>query len=182
MTDQAKFTLLGETVRARGSMVTMATRHFRGPDGSVFDRDVVHHPGAVAVVPLLDDGRVILVRQFRTPLNRETLELPAGVRDKDGEEPVECAARELREETGYRAEKIEELCVTHTAPGFSDEEITLFVARGLTPGDNEADGVEEQHMSAAAFGFDQIDEMIRSGELTDAKTILATCLLRQRGI
>ena len=162
--------------------MTMATRHFRGPDGSVFDRDVVHHPGAVAVVPLLDDGRVILVRQFRTPLNRETLELPAGVRDKDGEEPVECAARELREETGYRAEKIEELCVTHTAPGFSDEEITLFVARGLTPGDNEADGVEEQHMSTAAFGFDQIDEMIRSGELTDAKTILATCLLRQRGI
>ena len=89
------FTRTGETVQYQGRMVRMSTLHFETSDGEAFDRDFVHHPGAVAVLPLFDDGSVVLVQQFRTALGRETLELPAGVRDKDGESAVQAAAREL---------------------------------------------------------------------------------------
>lgn len=174
----SSFRQTGETVRHAGRMVTMSTTHWVGPDGEPFDRDFVAHPGAVAVVPVLDDGSVVLVRQFRTPLGRETLELPAGVRDQDGERAVDAAARELAEETGYVAERLDELCVVHTAPGWADEEITLFVARGLRAEERSADGIEEQFMSTEVVDPDRFDELLGSGELTDAKTILGVLLVR----
>ena len=113
--DSATFEHLREIVRYQGRMVKMSSMVWRGPDGAEFERDFVGHPGAVAVVPILDDGKIVLVKQFRTPLGRETLELPAGVMDKPGELSVEAAARELAEETGYIASDMIDLGVIHTA-------------------------------------------------------------------
>jgi ADP-ribose pyrophosphatase len=174
------FSHVSENVRYRGRMVTMSTMRWRGPDGEEFDRDCITHPGAVAVVPMLDDGSVVLVQQFRTPLFRETLELPAGVMDKDGESAVDAAARELLEETGYVAENLVELGVIHTAPGWSTEKITLFVGTGLHAGGREADGIEEQYMSTVILDPDEFDGLVESGELTDAKTVLGVLMVRAR--
>ena len=174
------FTRTGETVQYQGRMVRMSTLHFETSDGEAFDRDFVHHSGAAAVLPLFDDGSVVLVQQFRTALGRETLELPAGVRDKDGESAVQAAARELAEETGYVADHWEQLVSIHTAPGFSNEEVTIFVASGLTIGETEFDGIEEQHMRTVIVAPDAFDELVASGELTDAKTLLAVHMMRSR--
>ena len=174
------FAKVGETVRFQGRMVKMSTVEWEGPDGSQFERDYVGHPGAVAVVPMLDDGSVVLVRQFRTPLGVETLELPAGIMDKDGESAHDAAARELAEETGYVADRLEELCVMHSAPGWSDERITLFAGTGLVADERDADGIEEQFMSSVIVSPDQFDDLVASGALTDAKTILGVLLVRSR--
>lgn len=168
-----EFEQLDETVRYQGRMVRMSTLHFRSPDGEVFERDFVFHPGAVAVLPIADDGSYVLVRQYRTPLGRETLELPAGVRDKDGENAAGAAARELAEETGYVADHMEPLVKIHTAPGFSNEEVAIFVATGLRQQGREADGVEEQHMSVVELTPTDFDALAAAGEITDAKTLLA---------
>ena len=171
------FARVGETVRYQGRMVRMSTLHIEAPDGGVHDRDYVHHPGAVAVVPVLDYGSIVLVRQYRSAIDRPTLELPAGVRDKDGEDAAGAAARELAEETGYVADSMEHLVTVHTAPGFSNEEITIFLARGLTLHETEYDGVEEQHMTTETLTRDEVLARIAAGELTDAKTVLAVHML-----
>ena len=175
-----EFVKIGETVHHQGRMVRMSTVHFRAPDGSTFDRDFVHHPGAVAVVPLLADHRVLLVRQYRTPLGRETLELPAGVCDKEGEARVEAARRELEEEAGLVPGAIEELLTIHTGPGFTDEEITLYLATELVETARAADGVEEQHMVSEIIDLADLDDLTSSGAISDAKTVLALMMVRDR--
>ena len=180
MSSNDLFENTGETVRYEGRMVKMSTMHWQGPDGERFDRDCITHPGAVAVVPMLDDGGVVLVRQFRTPLFADTLELPAGIMDKPGESAIDAAARELMEETGYVAEELIELGVIHTAPGWSTEKITLFLGRGLRAEERAADGIEEQHMSTVILGAGEFDALVASGELTDAKTVLGVLMVRAR--
>ncbi|MCP3936347.1 MAG: NUDIX hydrolase [Actinomycetia bacterium] len=175
------FEQVDETVRYQGRMVRMSTLHFRGPDGEEFERDFVHHPGAVAVLPITDDGSYVLVRQYRTPLGRETLELPAGVRDKHGEDAAAAAARELAEETGYVAATLVPMVSVHTAPGFTNEEVSIFVGTGLRQEAPEADGIEEQHMSVVELSPAEFDEVVASGEMTDAKTILAVYQYRCEG-
>ena len=175
------FTRLGETVQYEGRMVRMSTLHYQSREGETFDRDFVFHPGAVAVLPILDDGSIVLVRQFRSALGRATLELPAGVRDKDGESVAETAARELAEETGYVADSLVELVSIHTAPGFSNEQVTIFVGTGLTMTSTDFDGIEEQHMSTVVVSPADFDELSDSGELTDAKTLLAVHMVRSSG-
>lgn len=172
------FTRVGETVHYEGRMIRASSLHVEGPDGEVFDRDFVHHPGAVAVLPLLDDGSIVLVRQFRSALGRPTLELPAGVRDKDGEDAAGAAGRELAEETGYVADTLDELVTIHTAPGFSNEAVTIFVARGLTMHETDFDGIEEQHMSTVTLSREDVAQLTAAGELTDAKTLLAVHMTR----
>lgn len=177
----SEFEQLDETVRYQGRMVRMSTLHFRSPDGEEFERDFVFHPGAVAVLPITDEGNYVLVRQYRTPLGRETLELPAGVRDKDGEDASGAAARELAEETGYVADRLDELVTIHTAPGFCNEQVTIFVGKGLRQSGREADGVEEQHMSVVELTPAEFDELAGAGDLTDAKTLLAVYQYRCLG-
>jgi ADP-ribose pyrophosphatase len=175
------FARVGETVRYEGRMVRMSTLHFEGPNGEIFERDFVHHPGAVAVLPITDDGNYVLVKQFRTALGRETLELPAGVRDKDGEDAAGAAARELVEETGLVADNLDHMVTIHTAPGFTNEQVTLFLATGLRQDATEADGIEEQYMSVVTITPDEYDAMLAADEMSDAKTIIAVQLARQRG-
>jgi len=172
------FTHIGEVVRHQGQMIKMSSMMWRGPDGVEFERDYVDHPGAVAVVPVLDDGSIVLVSQFRTPLGRETLEIPAGVMDKQGESAIDAAARELAEETGYVADELVALGLIHTAPGWANEQIELFVARGLRAEERNADGIEEQFMKVFVLGEAEYDELVAAGEVTDAKTLLGVLMVR----
>src|SRR5712692_2287971 len=128
------FRRLGEEIVYRGSLISVAHAIFADPDGGEFRRDVVHHPGAVSVVPVIDEGSaVLMVRQYRAPVDRELLEIPAGKRDVDGE-PVELTARrELEEEVGMRAGRLERLAEFYNSPGFCDEHSFVFMALDLEP-------------------------------------------------
>lgn len=174
MNDQP-FRLLGEQVRHQGHIVSMATTTWLDPaTGEEFDRDVVRHPGAVAVVPVLGDGddrTVVLVRQFRTSLGRALLEIPAGLRDVDGEAPEDTARRELVEEAGYVAGRLDLLVELDTAPGFSDEVIPVYLATDLTATERQADGIEERSMTVEHHPLRSVGAMVAAGEVTDAKTV-----------
>ncbi len=169
----------GETEVFRGRFISVVRRRVTGPDGP-FERDVVHHPGAVGVVPLHDDGTVTMVRQYRAALDRELWEIPAGLRDVDGEAPERTAARELAEEVGLTASTLAPLCVFHNSPGFTDEEVHLFVATGLAPVPHDRQGVEEHHMVVDRLPLADALAMVDAGDITDAKTVIALALVRLR--
>lgn len=117
---------------------------WQAPDGEEFERDVVHHPGAVAVVPLHDDGTVTVIRQFRTAVGGFLWEIPAGTRDVAGEDPELTARRELAEEVGLVATECSHLASVYNSPGFTDQRTEIYVARGLEPCPTRHEGVEER--------------------------------------
>ncbi|MFP5319525.1 MAG: NUDIX hydrolase [Acidimicrobiia bacterium] len=173
------FRKLSERTVFEGSLVSVAVATFEGPDGT-FERDVVHHPGAVDVVPLLDDGRtVVMVRQYRAAIDADVLEIPAGKRDVQEEPPEVTAHRELEEEIGMRAGRMELLARFLNSPGFCDEESWVFLARDLTATANSLQGVEEQHMTVEEISLDDVPRLIASGDLVDAKTIIGLLLARE---
>jgi ADP-ribose pyrophosphatase len=131
-------------------------------------------------VPVVDEGTsVLLVRQYRAAVDRELLEIPAGKRDVTGE-PVETTARrELEEEVGMRAGRLEKLAEFYNSPGFCDEHSFVFMALDLEPCASSAQGVEEQHMTIAHISFDEVPGLIASGDLIDAKSIIGLLLARQ---
>ncbi len=139
------------------------------PDGNKSKRDIVIHPGASVVIPLGADNHIYMVRQFRKPIDMESLELPAGKLDS-GEEPEVCAARELKEETGLEAEKLEYITGVHTTPGFSNEILHLFLATGLTEGDSNSD--EDEFISCEKYHINSLVDMVYNRQITDAKTII----------
>ena len=173
------FRKLGERGLYRGSLIGVARATFAGPEGE-FDRDVVHHPGAVSVVPLLDDGRVVLVRQYRAAIDADLLEIPAGKRDVADEPPETTAHRELAEEVGLRAGRLELLAEFYNSPGFCDERSFVFLGRDLTECETDLQGVEEQHMSVERVALADVPGMIARREITDAKTIIGLSLAAQR--
>ena len=156
----------------------MVKAAYEAPDGTEFTRDVVRHPGAVAVVPVTEDRRAILVRQYRGPIDRELLEIPAGTRDVEGESPESTALRELTEEVGVRAGELRLLARIFNSPGFCDEETFVFLATGLEPGQVQREGEEERFMEVVEVSLDDLDEMVASGRLTDAQTVLGLLLAR----
>ena len=173
------FRKLAERVVHRGSLISVAEAEFEGPDGSRFERDVVHHPGAVSVVPVTDDGVVLLVRQYRAAIDGDILEIPAGKRDVEGEDPLLTAHRELEEEVGRRAESMELLGEFYNSPGFCDEHSYVYLARGLTPCAVSAQGVEEQHMTIEEHRLDDVPALIARREMVDAKSIIGLLLARE---
>jgi ADP-ribose pyrophosphatase len=142
----------------------------RLPDDTEAYREYIRHPGAVAIVALSDDARVLLERQYRYPNRREFIEIPAG-KLEPGEPHLETAKRELLEETGYSAAEWTRLGVIHTAIGYTDESIELFLARGLTEGTRKLDAGE--FLETLRVPFDEAVAMIRDGRITDAKTVAA---------
>jgi ADP-ribose pyrophosphatase len=174
-----RFQRLGEREVYRGSLISLAIGLFRGPDGHEFERDIVHHPGAVSVVPVVDEGQgALLVRQYRAAIDLELLEIPAGKRDVDGEAPEATAKRELIEEVGMRAGRIEQLAAFYNTPGFCDEYHYVFMALDLEPCANDLQGVEEQHMTVEQVALDDVPRLIASGAIADAKTIIGLTLAR----
>jgi ADP-ribose pyrophosphatase len=154
--------------------------HLLDPDGKPFERVIVRHPGAVTVVPLHDDGTVTLVRQYRAAVDTLVLEIPAGTRDEDGEEPEATARRELAEEAGLEAARWELLIGTWNSPGVSDQHTLIYLATGLSPVPVRPQGVEEGYMTLETIHLDDVDALVADGSLRDETTVLGLYLARQR--
>lgn len=168
-------TLVSREVVHQGSFLTLRRDHVRLPDGGQATREYVVHPGAVVVVPLFDDGSVLLERQFRYPVGQVMLELPAGKLDA-GEGALRCGQRELLEETGYRAAEWAHAGSMHLAIGYSTEVIHIFFARGLSAGERRLDAGE--FLDVVSLPADELIAACRDGRVTDAKT-LSCCLWLQ---
>ena len=150
----------------------------RLPNGREASREWIQHPGAAAVLPMLSDGRVVLVRQYRYPVQSVTLEIPAGKMDIPGEDPLACAMRELKEETGYTAEKFTKLTTIATTVGFSNECIHIYAAQGLVSGTQCPD--EDEFIHVQRILLSEAVQMVRDGKIIDAKSITAILLLQDR--
>jgi ADP-ribose pyrophosphatase len=146
------------------------------PDGSVTAREYIRHPGAVVILPLFDDGRVLLERQFRYPMDRVFIEFPAGKIDP-GEDHLACAQRELQEETGYTASGWHFLSTIHNAIAYSDEHLELYLARGLQAGEARLDAGEFLETFTATVP--ELLDMVRRGEVTDVKTVIGAFWLEK---
>jgi 8-oxo-dGTP pyrophosphatase MutT (NUDIX family) len=154
--------------------------HLVDPNGEPFDRFVIRHPGAVTIVPVHDDGRVTLVRQYRAAVDDMVLEIPAGTCDVEGESLEATARRELIEEAGLEAASMEVLIGTWNTPGVSDQHTTIFLATGLSAVETKPDGVEEGFMTVETIHLDEIDALVANGTLKDETTVLGLLMARAR--
>ncbi|NDH22851.1 MAG: NUDIX domain-containing protein [Actinobacteria bacterium] len=168
-TSESGFTFIGETVLHEGYVISVAQGEFETPEGDRITRDIVHHPGAVAVVAI-DGDEVILVRQYRAALHIDLLEIPAGKRDVAGEAPELTAARELEEEVGLRPLELELLTGFHNSVGFCDEYVHVFLATAFEPVETAHDGPEEAHMTIEWWPLEDAIAATSDGRITDSKT------------
>ena len=159
-----------------GGMLRVKRDQVRLPSGNQSQREFIMHPGAVLVIPLLDNGNLLLERQFRYPLNRVFIELPAGKIDPD-EAILVTGQRELLEETGYTAKEWVYLGLQHPCIGYSDEVIYMFIARGLLAGEAMQD--EDEQLELFEASLEACLEMVATQQITDAKTILALMYLEK---
>ena len=166
------FSETGAHTLGQGVFVRLERVILRGPDGSTHPRDVLRHPGGVAVLPV-DKGRVWLVRQYRVAVRRDILEIPAGKRDIADEPPIDTARRELREELGMTAAEWVSLGTLEPSPGYTDEVIHLFAASGIVAASRRPDGIEEIEAAVVTMTLEDAMEAIDAGEITDAKTQIA---------
>ena len=156
-----------------GNLLTVYCDQVELPNGKEASREFIRHPGAIAVVPVTDDGKIVLVRQYRYPVGKNMLEVPAGKLDK-GEQPDQCVLRELEEETGYVAKNIRKLSSIYTTPGFTDEVIHLYIAEELTLAKQCPD--EDEFLDVEIYTKEEIRAMIEDGTINDAKSMLALLL------
>lgn len=171
MTDPA-FEPISSRVLARGALVGLDEVVMRSPSGAEVVRDVVRHPGGVAVLPIEGD-RVWLIRQHRVALEADVDEIPAGTLDEPGEDPAVAARRELGEELGATASRFEHLATMAPSPGYTDEIIEIFVAEGLEFSERTPDGEEEREASVFSIPIVEALDSISHGKITDAKTLVA---------
>jgi ADP-ribose pyrophosphatase len=176
MDDHLKETQLDSALAYDGHFIKVQRDAIRLPDGKTSTREYIRHPGAVVIIPLLDDGRVLLERQFRYPLHQVFIEFPAGKIDPN-EDPLDCAKRELQEETGYTATDWRFACTIHNAIAYSDEHLDIFVAQGLTAGESRLD--DGEFLETFAATLDDMLQWIREGKITDVKTVIGTFWLEK---
>lgn len=155
----------------KGTVVSMYKDTVQFENGNTEKWDFLEHKGAAAVVPVTDDGKILLVKQYRNALDRFTIEVPAGGRDGADEPFIECAARELEEETGYASEDLEFLISVDTTVAFCNERIDIFVARNLKKTAQHLD--ENEFVDVQAYSVDELLDMIYAGRLKDGKTLAA---------
>ncbi len=158
-----------------GHFLDVRRDRVRLPNGATASREYIVHPGAVMIVPLLDDGRLVIERQYRYPVAQVMVEFPAGKLEA-GEPPLVCAIRELAEETGYRAAEWARAGITHNAIAYSTEGIEIWFARGLTLGVNQLD--EGEFLDVSTATLEELEEAARVGTLTDVKTLVGLLWLR----
>jgi len=170
----AWFETVGSREAYRG-FSTVRVDRVRTPDGVEVEREVVERPSAVGVVPITPEGRVLLLHQYRQPVGRLLIELPAGLMDVAGEDPADTAQRELVEELGMRAGTLDALTVFWNSAGWTDERTHLYLGRELQPADPpdhfEA-SAEERHLEVVSLDLDDAVQAVRDGEITDAKTVI----------
>ncbi|HVX30778.1 MAG TPA: NUDIX hydrolase, partial [Nitrolancea sp.] len=152
-----------------GRLIRVRVDTVRMPDGSLHEREIVEHPGAVAIVPVLPNGELVMVRQYRHAVRKRTLELPAGTREA-GEAPYDTAMRELREETGHSAGSLNELVRFSVSPGWTNEELIVYLARDLTEGPAATEADED--LSLETIAPDTVADLIKRGEISDSKSII----------
>lgn len=157
-----------ETLIYNGNYLNLINIEVELPNGNKVNRDIIKHPGACAIIAFLDESSIILIEQFRKPLEKTILEIPAGKINKN-EKPILCAHRELEEETGYKAKEMTYLGSIATAPGFCDEIIHLYKATKLYKGIKSCD--EDEFTQVNIFSLDEVKRMIKKGEIIDTKTI-----------
>ena len=172
-----KETLLSKEDVFVGQLLHVERWQARLPNGALATREMIRHVGASAIVPIDDEGCVYLVRQYRAPIARETLELPAGKLEHKAEDRLEAARRELREETGLSASEWVKLADMAAAAAYTDEVVSIYLARGLTRGEAHPD--EDEFLNVVRMPLDELCEMAASGKIQDSKT-LCGALLAQR--
>ena len=173
---ELKETRLDGGVVYDGPFLKVERDRIRLPDGKESHREFIRHPGAVVILPLLPDGRILLERQFRYPNGKVFIEFPAGKIDP-GEDHLDCAKRELVEETGYTAAKWRFVCTIHNAIAYSDEHLEIFVAEDLTHGEQQLDAGE--FLELFSVTLPELLDLVRRGEITDVKTIIGTFWLEK---
>jgi len=176
MDDHLKETKIDGELAYDGNFLKVSRDRVKLPDGKITQREFIRHPGAVVILALFDDGRVLLERQYRYPNDQVFIEFPAGKIDP-GEASLACAKRELEEETGYTATDWHYVCTIHNAIAYSDEHLDLFLARGLTAGDAKLD--DGEFLETFTTTIPEALEMVRRGEITDVKTVIGTFWLEK---
>ena len=166
-----KFKRLDRELVYKGSIIDFYKDTVQVPNGNIVKWDFIKHQGAAAVVPVTADGKLLMVRQYRNALDRYTLEIPAGGLNGPEEPTMEAAARELEEETGCHAGKMEWLITIRTTVAFCNEKIDIYVATDLTPGSQHLD--EDEFVDVEEYTLDELCQMIYEGKLQDAKTVAA---------
>ena len=174
------FSLRDEVSVHAWAMFDLRRRRILSPSGVEFERTFVSTPGAVAVVAVTDDNEVILVRQYRAAFDAAVLEIPAGMRDVPGEDPVLTAARELAEETGYVADRYEYVGRMLSSPGVTDSVVEVFLAQGLRKGSPVPHGPEEDEMEVIHVSFESALEMVDAGEISDSKSVFGLLAVARR--
>ena len=162
---------MGRELAYQGTVLKVYKDHMKFSNGNTEDWDIIHHDGAAAVIPVMDDGKILMVKQYRNALERDTLEIPAGKLDDPDEEGIVCASRELKEETGYSSDDLEWLLTIRTTVAFCDERIEVFVARNLIPGEQHLD--EDEFVDVKAYKLEELKGMIFEGKIQDSKTMAA---------
>lgn len=176
----ASFRRVAEEEVFRGWLFSVGKVDMEDPDGKPFDRFVVHHPGAVHIIPVDEHRQVTLVRQYRTAVDRLMLEAPAGTCDVAGEAREVTARRELAEEAGLEATSMEVLFETFNTPGISDQFTSIYLATGLSSVPVRPMGVEEGHMTIETIALDDVEALMADGTLLDETTVLGLLLARAR--
>jgi ADP-ribose pyrophosphatase len=175
--------LVEKTIRKEkifsGKVVQLYVEDVQLPNGKTSKREVIKHPGAVAIIPITKEGKLVLVRQYRKALERVLVEIPAGKLEK-GEEPLATAQRELEEETGYRAQSMRHIVSFYTSPGFADELIHLYTAEGLEKLEDAASLDEDEFVDILEVTLEEALEMLEKREIYDAKTAYALQYLQLR--
>lgn len=163
----------------KGYRVDLDRVTIEGPDGSEAEREIVRHPGAVAVVPVTDTGNVLFVRQYRAAIDRKLLEIPAGTRDVSGEPPEKTALRELEEEVGVKAGRIVELGRFWNSPGFCDEETIVYLATELEQCEPSREGIEEQFLEVHEVPLDRAEQVMAEQGTLDIQSAVGVYLARR---
>ena len=155
-----------------GKVISLQVDEVELPNGKKAKRELIKHPGAVAIIAITDENKLVLVEQYRKALQRTIVEIPAGKLEK-GEEPLECAKRELEEETGYECKSIELVASFYTSPGFADEIVHVYVATGLTKKENALALDEDEFVNLLEWSLEEAQNGIEAKQIYDAKTVFA---------
>jgi ADP-ribose pyrophosphatase len=160
-----------------GKVVSLQLQEVELPNGKMAKLEIIKHPGAVAIIAITDENKIVMVEQFRKALERIIVEIPAGKLEK-GEEPADCARRELEEETGYECRNLELLVSFYTSPGFADEIVHVYIAKGLVKKENAAAPDEDEFVNLEELTLDEAIEYIKEQKIYDAKTVFAVQYLQ----
>lgn len=160
-----------------GKVISLHLQEVELPNGKHSKREIIKHPGAVAIIAVTDNNKIVMVEQFRKALERTIVEIPAGKLEK-GEEPAACARRELEEETDYVCERLELITSFYTSPGFADEIVHVFLARGLTKKENSAGLDEDEFVNLEELTLEEALQYVKEQKIYDAKTIFAVQYLQ----